>query len=90
MIAGPGAITAAMLLSSQTPHLYSYFTFIFSIFFVLSLVYITLRSVNFLLKLLGTTGPRIIQLLMGLILIVIAVQFIINGGLSIYKSQIIR
>ena len=33
LIAGPGAITAAMLLSSQTTHLYSYFTLIFSIFF---------------------------------------------------------
>ena len=90
LIAGPGAITAAMLLSSQTPHLYSYFTLIFSIFFVLSLVYIILRNGNFLLKLLGTTGIRIIQRLMGLILMVIAVQFIINGSLSIYNSQIIR
>ena len=32
LIAGPGAITAAMLLSSQTPHLHSYLTLIFSIF----------------------------------------------------------
>ena len=87
LIAGPGAITAAMLLSSQTPQLYSYFTIISSIFFVLSLVYIILRNGNFLLKLLGTTGIRIIQRLMGLILMVIAVQFIINGVLSIYKTQ---
>ena len=90
MIAGPGAITAAMLLSSQTPHLYSYFTLILSIFFVLSLVYIILRTGNFLLKLLGTTGIRIIQRLVGLILMVIAVQFVINGSLSIYNSQVIR
>ena len=90
MIIGPGAITAAMLLSSQTPHLYSYFTLILSIFFVLSLVYIILRTGNFLLKLLGTTGIRIIQRLVGLILMVIAVQFVINGSLSIYNSQVIR
>ena len=87
LIAGPGAITAAMLLSSQTPQLYSYFTIISSIFFVLSLVYVILRNGNFLLKLLGTTGIRIIQRLMGLILMVIAVQFVINGVLSIYKTQ---
>ncbi len=89
LIAGPGAITAAMLLSSQTTHLYSYFTLIFSIFFVLSLVYLILRNGNLLLKLLGTTGIRIIQRLMGLILMVIAVQFIINGGLSIYNTQMV-
>jgi len=85
LIAGPGAITAAMLLSSQTPQLYSYFTLIFSIFFVLSLVYLILRNGNVILKLLGTTGIRIIQRLMGLILMVIAVQFVINGVISIYN-----
>ena len=85
LIAGPGAITAAMLLSSQTPQLYSYFTLIFSIFFVLSLVYLILRNGNVILKLLGTTGIRIIQRLMGLILMVIAVQFVINGVISVYN-----
>ena len=85
LIAGPGAITAAMLLSSQTPQIYSYFTLIFSIFFVLSLVYLILRNGDLILKLLGTTGIRIIQRLMGLILMVIAVQFVINGVISIYK-----
>jgi len=88
LIAGPGAITAAMLLSSQTPQIYSYFTLIFSIFFVLSLVYLILRNGDVILKLLGTTGIRIIQRLMGLILMVIAVQFIINGVISIYKPLI--
>ena len=75
-----------MLLSSQTPHLNSYFFDIFN-FFVLYLVYIILRNGDLLLKLLGTTGIRIIQKLMGLILMVIAVQFVINGGLYIYNSQ---
>ena len=89
LIAGPGAITAAMLLSSQTPRIYSYFTLIFSIFFVLSLVYLILRNGNVILKLLGTTGIRVIQRLMGLILMVIAVQFVINGVISIYKPPMV-
>ena len=78
-----------MLLSSQTPQIYSYFTLIFSIFVVLSLVYIILRNGDILLKLLGTTGVRIIQRLMGLILMVIAVQFVINGLASVLKPLII-
>ena len=41
-----------------------------------------------ILKLLGTTGIRIIQRLMGLILMVIAVQFVINGVISIYNPLI--
>ena len=89
IIAGPGAITATMLLSSQTPQVYSYITLMFAIFTVLFFVYIILRNGDILLKLLGTTGIRIIQRLMGLILMVIAVQFVINGILSALKPYIL-
>ena len=88
LIAGPGAITATMLLSSQIPQIYSYLTLMFSIFTVLSFVYIILRNGNIILKLLGTTGIRIIQRLMGLILMVIAVQFVINGIISLIEPII--
>ena len=83
LIAGPGAITATMLLSSQTPQIYSYATLGFAIIIVLSIVYIILRNSTVLIDLLGTSVMRIIQRLMGLILLVIAVQFVINGVLSI-------
>ena len=83
LIAGPGAITATMLLSSQTPKIYSYLTLFMAIFIVLFIVYIILRNGDHLLNVLGTTGIRIIQRLMGLILMVIAVQFVINGVLSV-------
>lgn len=83
LIAGPGAITASMLLSSQTPEFYSYGTLGLSIFLVLMVVYLILRNGNVIIAVLGTTGMRVIQRLMGLILLVIAVQFVINGVLSI-------
>ena len=83
LIAGPGAITASMLLSSQAPQLYSYGTLVFSIFLVLMVVYLILRNGNLIITFLGTTGMRVIQRLMGLILLVIAVQFVINGVLSV-------
>ena len=88
LIAGPGAITATMLLSSQTPKIYSYLTLFMSIFIVLFVVYIILRNGDYLLNVLGTTGMRIIQRLMGLILMVIAVQFVINGVISTLKPII--
>ena len=83
LIAGPGAITASMLLSSQTPQLYSYATLGVSIFLVLTVVYLILRNGDLLMKALGYTGMRVIQRLMGLVLMVIAVQFVINGVMSI-------
>ena len=85
LIAGPGAITATMLLSSQTPHIHSYLTLGLSILFVLAFVYIILRNGDILMRVLGTSVMRIIQRLMGLILLVIAVQFVINGTVSIIK-----
>lgn len=85
LIAGPGAITASMLLSSQAPQLYSYGTLVFSIFLVLMVVYLILRNGNLIITVLGTTGMRVIQRLMGLILLVIAVQFVINGVLSVIR-----
>jgi multiple antibiotic resistance protein len=72
-----------MLLSSQTPQLYSYATLGVSIFLVLTVVYLILRNGGLLMKALGYTGMRIIQRLMGLVLMVIAVQFVINGVMSI-------
>jgi multiple antibiotic resistance protein len=83
LIAGPGAITASMLLSSQTPQFYSYATLGVSIFLVLAVVYLILRNGGLLMKALGYTGMRVIQRLMGLVLMVIAVQFVINGVMSI-------
>tara|TARA_Y100000748_G_scaffold61854_1_gene49771 strand:+ start:102 stop:761 length:660 start_codon:yes stop_codon:yes gene_type:complete len=88
LIAGPGAITATMLLSSQTPQLYSYATIGLSISVVLSFVYIILRNGDVLIRVLGTSIMRIIQRLMGLILLVIAVQFVINGTVSVLKPLI--
>ena len=85
LIAGPGAITATMLLSSQTPHIHSYLTLGLSILFVLAFVYIILRNGDVLMRVLGTSVMRIIQRLMGLIILVIAVQFVINGTVSVIK-----
>ena len=85
LIAGPGAITATMLLSSQTPQIYSYLTLGLSIMIVLAFAYAILRNGDMLMRVLGTSIMRIIQRLMGLILLVIAVQFIINGIVSVIK-----
>ena len=85
LIAGPGAITATMQLSSQTPQIYSYLTLGLSIMIVLTFVYVILRNGDVLMRVLGTSIMRIIQRLMGLILLVIAVQFVINGTISVFK-----
>lgn len=88
LIAGPGAITATMLLSSQTPYIYSYATLALAIVIVLYFVYLILKNGELIISILGTSVMRIIQRLMGLILLVIAVQFVINGTITVLKTQL--
>ena len=86
LIAGPGAITATMLLSSKVPNVHSYISIGLAILLVLSMVYLILRNGDLMINALGVKGMRVIQRLMGLILMVIAVQFVINGVTTVLQQ----
>lgn len=79
IITGPGAITAAMLLSSKAQSPVHYGELVLAILVVLYAVYLIFRGSDQLSKRLGATGMRVFQRIMGLILMVIAVQFVIRG-----------
>ena len=88
LIAGPGAITSVMLLSSQTNTFIDKCIVHISIIITLLLTYIILLLGKKISKKIGTTGIRIIQRIMGLILLVISIQFIINGILLLIENQL--
>lgn len=79
IIAGPGAITATMVLTDKTGHHEHFTILILSIIFVLLITYFTFLWGDTLIEKLGQTGSKVIQRIMGLILMVIAIQFIILG-----------
>ena len=79
LIAGPGAITSVMILSSKSPEWGLRLILFGIIALVLILTYLIFQGADYLTQRFGTTGLRIVQRIMGLILIVIAVQFIIDG-----------
>jgi len=83
IIAGPGAITSVMLLSSQTSNLTEKVLLHFNIVITLLITYFILILGKKISKKIGTTGIRIIQRIMGLVLMVIAIQFILNGILPL-------
>ena len=89
IIAGPGAITSVMLLSSQANTMAERAFFYFNIIFVLTLTYFLLKIAKKISSKFGMTGIRIIQRIMGLILVVLAVQFIIDGINPIVKNWIL-
>ena len=80
LIAGPGAITSVMILSSETPEWELRLVLFAVIALVLVLTYMIFQGADNLTQRFGTTGLRIIQRIMGLILMVIAVQFVIDGA----------
>lgn len=79
LITGPGAITGVVILSGKGTSEYSILVLLLSVIITMSLFYLILRAGNYLAKRIGITGMRVIERMMGLILMVIAVQFIING-----------
>ena len=79
LIAGPGAITGVMLLSGKAPSPFSIGTLLLAVIITMIIFYFVLRAGDQVSKKIGVTGMRVIQRIMGLILMVIAVQFVING-----------
>lgn len=79
LIAGPGAITSSMILAGQAETITSRIALYTAIVITLAVTYLILRGADKFLKKLGTTGMRVIQRIMGLLLMVIAVQFVIDG-----------
>lgn len=79
MISGPGAITNAIVLMEDSETWQMKAVLISSIFAVLILTYIILFSSSKIMKLLGETGNNVLLRLMGLIVMVIAVEFFFTG-----------
>ena len=79
MICGPGAITNAIVLMEDASSFGMVVTLFVSIFVVLLLTYLILISSSKIIKVLGETGNNVMMRLMGLIVMVIAVEFFFSG-----------
>lgn len=79
MICGPGAITNAIILMESADDTSKKIVLIFTIFVVVLLSYLILYSSSRIMKLLGETGINVMMRLMGLIVMVIAVEFFFSG-----------
>ena len=79
MICGPGAITNSIILWNDAETISQKIVMIVAVFVVLILVYIILRSSSKIIRFLGETGNNVMMRLMGLIVMVIAVEFFFSG-----------
>ncbi len=89
MIAGPGAITNAIVLMGEANDLTSKAMVIFSILVVLIIVLMVFIGAVGITKFIGEKGNKIMMKLMGLIVMVIAVEFFF-AGVTPYLQAIIK
>jgi multiple antibiotic resistance protein len=79
MICGPGAITNAIVLMEDANTFPKQIVLIVSIVLIMLLTYLILYSSSKLIKMLGQTGINVMMRIMGLIVMVIAVEFFFSG-----------
>jgi multiple antibiotic resistance protein len=79
MICGPGAITNAIVLMEDANSLAKTIILVVSILVIMLITYLILYSSSKLIKMLGETGINVMMRIMGLIVMVIAVEFFFSG-----------
>jgi multiple antibiotic resistance protein len=80
LMAGPGAITATMLLAGQTAGDLSLMTALIALIVIVCLLcWIVFRFADGISGLLGVTGNIVLTRLLGIVLVALAVQFVLDG-----------
>ena len=79
LIAGPGSIASIMILSSESTNNNSIASLIVALVLVLLITFLIFKISKNLSKRFGKLGLRILQRIMGLILMVISIEFILKG-----------
>jgi multiple antibiotic resistance protein len=79
LLAGPGAITAVLVWQQGPNDTMDIALFLSAIAIACIIVYLVFRSAAWIIRAIGLGGIRVLTRLMGLLLAVIAVQFMVSG-----------
>ncbi len=79
LLCGPGNIASSIMLMENASTWAMKFTLVVSIMVIYVLAYFILRGSTRLIQIIGETGNKVMMRLMGLILMVIAVECFVNG-----------
>ncbi len=85
-MSGPGAIATVMILTSEAPTAWHLLLVFLAIILTTVTCFFAMVYSNYLVRLLGDTGKEIVTRIFGIILAVIAVQFVINGVIDVYLN----
>jgi multiple antibiotic resistance protein len=79
LLAGPGAITAVLVWEQTLDTTGNMFLLLSAIIITCLIIYITFYFATVIIRVMGVGGIRVVTRLMGLLLAVIAVQFMVSG-----------
>jgi multiple antibiotic resistance protein len=86
LICGPGAITNSIVMMQDADNTIKKLLLIGMIILILTITYMILAAGSAISKVLGETGNKVLLRLMGLIVMVIAVEFFLSGLKPILKD----
>jgi len=79
LLAGPGSITTVLIYSGMSHTFLYYLVLILGIIIVLLLSYVFLIQLDKITRFLGELGTKVLVRFMGLMLVFLSVQYVING-----------
>jgi len=85
-LAGPGAISVTIGLTSLATGWLDFVSIIVGILAVAVIVYLTLRLSTRLVKILGVNGLHAMTKIMGFLILCVGIQFIVNGVIDVASS----
>jgi multiple antibiotic resistance protein len=86
LLSGPGAISTVMVLEARTDTTLESLIVYAAILFASAMTYIILTHSSILVRVIGSSGIRVMNRILGLLLSAIAIQFIINGVKGLYPE----
>lgn len=86
-ISGPGSIATVMVLVAEAPTIWHTGVVYIAILVSTILTYFAMIHANQVVRMIGETGLQVVTRLFGLILAVLAVQFVINGGMGLLMEE---
>lgn len=89
-LAGPGAITTVIALSGQAATLFDSVAVYIAIVLVLAICWLVLSAARAVVRRMGQTGMNVMTRLMGLLVMVIGAQFVINGATVVVLDIVTR
>lgn len=87
LISGPGALTTALLMASNTTSNMQMLLMVGVILFIMLLTLVTLLLAPRVVRIIGETGTNVVSRLFGLVLAALAVQYIIDGVKSAFFAS---